>query len=145
MTKPISIKSEDLENALAILDRWGSGDSGLPSASEFQLQGTSTGVTSEFHSHLTASAQVFSKLAADIRSAMATAHKNVTETVVELSNTDASSAQVANGLASAVAPIATTIEGSPSSRTDSPPPPPTDRPVPPAAAASGDVTASTDF
>lgn len=105
----IAIHQFQMENALKTLQMWVDGE-GLPAKGALSdHQGSSVGVTAEFHGQLGSAAEMLENFAAEIRTSLSRLREDLVATVKDLSSLDDEGSAIAKGMLAQLAPAAPNV------------------------------------
>ena len=94
----IAIHQFQMENALKTLQMWVDGE-GLPAKGALSdHQGSSVGVTAQFHGQLGSAAEMLENFAAEIRTSLSRLREDLVATVADLGSVDDEGSAIAKGM-----------------------------------------------
>ena len=105
----IAIHQSHMEHALKTLQAWVDGE-GLPAKGTLSShQGSSVGVTAQFHGQLGAAAEMLENFAAEIRTSLSRLREDLVATVADLGSVDDEGSAIARGMLAQLAPAAPNV------------------------------------
>jgi len=105
----IAIHQSHMEHALKTLQAWVDGE-GLPARGTLSShQGSSVGVTAQFHGQLGSAAEMLENFAAEIRTSLSRLREDLVATVADLGSVDDEGSAIAKGMLAQLAPAAPNV------------------------------------
>ena len=105
----IAIHQSHMEHALKTLQAWVDGE-GLPAKGALSShQGSSVGVTAQFHGQLGSAAEMLENFAAEIRTSLSRLREDLVATVADLGSVDDEGSAIAKGMLAQLAPAAPNV------------------------------------
>ena len=105
----IAIHQSHMEHALKTLQAWVDGE-GLPAKGTLSShQGSSVGVTAQFHGQLGSAAETLENFAAEIRTSLSRLREDLVATVADLGSVDDEGSALAKGMLAQLAPAASNV------------------------------------
>ena len=105
----IAIHQSHMEHALKTLQAWVDGEGLHAKGALSSHQGSSVGVTAQFHGQLGSAAEMLENFAAEIRTSLSRLREDLVATVADLGSVDDEGSAIAKGMLAQLAPAASNV------------------------------------